>query len=221
MARRKQDTGQLTLPSADIPTRALTEEVESAFLEYSMSVIVSRALPDVRDGLKPVAAPDLVGDARRQPPPGPALREVCARRRRRHGELPPARRRRDLRRTRAHGAVVLAHRPADRQARQLRFAGRPAGCRALHRVPALAARDGDARRHRRRHRRLRAELRRVRQRAARSSRALPEPARERRAGDRSGDGHEHPAPQPRRGVHRGAEAHRQRRTRRSGSSLAS
>ena len=30
------------------------EEVEAAFLEYSMSVIVARALPDVRDGLKPV-----------------------------------------------------------------------------------------------------------------------------------------------------------------------
>jgi DNA gyrase subunit A len=53
MARRKQDTAQLTLSSADIPTRALAEEVEAAFLEYSMSVIVSRALPDVRDGLKP------------------------------------------------------------------------------------------------------------------------------------------------------------------------
>ncbi len=37
-----------------ILTRTLAEEVESAFLEYSMSVIVSRALPDVRDGLKPV-----------------------------------------------------------------------------------------------------------------------------------------------------------------------
>src|SRR5450631_4756709 len=29
-------------------------EMERSFLEYSMSVIVSRALPDVRDGLKPV-----------------------------------------------------------------------------------------------------------------------------------------------------------------------
>jgi len=28
--------------------------MERSFLEYSMSVIVSRALPDVRDGLKPV-----------------------------------------------------------------------------------------------------------------------------------------------------------------------
>ncbi len=34
--------------------RDVKEEIESAFLDYSMSVIVSRALPDVRDGLKPV-----------------------------------------------------------------------------------------------------------------------------------------------------------------------
>src|SRR5215475_3812649 len=39
---------------SDIPTRTLAEEVEAAYLEYSMSVIVQRALPDVRDGLKPV-----------------------------------------------------------------------------------------------------------------------------------------------------------------------
>ena len=32
----------------------LTKEIRRDFLEYSMSVIVSRALPDVRDGLKPV-----------------------------------------------------------------------------------------------------------------------------------------------------------------------
>ena len=29
----------------------IVEEMEKSFLEYSMSVIVSRALPDVRDGL--------------------------------------------------------------------------------------------------------------------------------------------------------------------------
>ncbi|MEE9414679.1 MAG: DNA gyrase subunit A, partial [Acidimicrobiales bacterium] len=33
---------------------AIQEEMEQSFLEYAMSVIVSRALPDVRDGLKPV-----------------------------------------------------------------------------------------------------------------------------------------------------------------------
>ena len=32
----------------------IREEMESAYIDYSMSVIVSRALPDVRDGLKPV-----------------------------------------------------------------------------------------------------------------------------------------------------------------------
>ena len=34
--------------------RDVKKEIEAAFLDYSMSVIVSRALPDVRDGLKPV-----------------------------------------------------------------------------------------------------------------------------------------------------------------------
>ena len=34
--------------------RDIKEEMESAFIDYSMSVITARALPDVRDGLKPV-----------------------------------------------------------------------------------------------------------------------------------------------------------------------
>ncbi len=38
----------------DIPTIDINEEISTAFLDYAMSVIVSRALPDVRDGLKPV-----------------------------------------------------------------------------------------------------------------------------------------------------------------------
>jgi len=33
---------------------SITSEMEKSFLGYAMSVIVSRALPDVRDGLKPV-----------------------------------------------------------------------------------------------------------------------------------------------------------------------
>lgn len=33
---------------------SITEQMKSAYIDYSMSVIVSRALPDVRDGLKPV-----------------------------------------------------------------------------------------------------------------------------------------------------------------------
>src|SRR5947209_1753520 len=38
----------------NIEPRALEEEMRTAYLDYAMSVIVGRALPDVRDGLKPV-----------------------------------------------------------------------------------------------------------------------------------------------------------------------
>ncbi|MEO7365060.1 MAG: DNA gyrase subunit A, partial [Sphingomicrobium sp.] len=33
---------------------SIVEEMKTSYLDYAMSVIVSRALPDVRDGLKPV-----------------------------------------------------------------------------------------------------------------------------------------------------------------------
>jgi DNA gyrase subunit A len=42
------------LGSGRIEPRELEQEMRSSFLDYAMSVIVSRALPDVRDGLKPV-----------------------------------------------------------------------------------------------------------------------------------------------------------------------
>ena len=38
----------------NIEPRGLEEEMRSSYLDYAMSVIVGRALPDVRDGLKPV-----------------------------------------------------------------------------------------------------------------------------------------------------------------------
>jgi DNA gyrase subunit A len=41
-------------PSSKISEINITEEMRTSFLDYAMSVIVSRALPDVRDGLKPV-----------------------------------------------------------------------------------------------------------------------------------------------------------------------
>ncbi len=37
-----------------VKTITIEDELKTSFLDYSMSVIVSRALPDVRDGLKPV-----------------------------------------------------------------------------------------------------------------------------------------------------------------------
>jgi len=42
------------LTSGTVEPKNISEEMESSYLEYAMSVIVSRALPDVRDGLKPV-----------------------------------------------------------------------------------------------------------------------------------------------------------------------
>ena len=38
----------------DGPTVSITDEMKSSYLDYAMSVIVSRAIPDLRDGLKPV-----------------------------------------------------------------------------------------------------------------------------------------------------------------------
>ena len=38
----------------NVKNQSITNEMETSYLEYAMSVIVSRALPDVRDGLKPV-----------------------------------------------------------------------------------------------------------------------------------------------------------------------
>lgn len=55
------------LPVSDVPSsenspivyhgderRSIVDEMEKCYIDYAMSVIVSRALPDVRDGLKPV-----------------------------------------------------------------------------------------------------------------------------------------------------------------------
>ena len=42
------------LSGGNIEPRELEQEMRSSYLDYAMSVIVGRALPDVRDGLKPV-----------------------------------------------------------------------------------------------------------------------------------------------------------------------
>jgi DNA gyrase subunit A len=42
------------ISGGNVEPRALEEEMRTAYLDYAMSVIVGRALPDVRDGLKPV-----------------------------------------------------------------------------------------------------------------------------------------------------------------------
>ena len=145
--------------------------MQRSYLDYAMSVIVGRALPDVRDGLKPVHRrvlyamydggyrPDrgfskcarVVGDVMGQYHP--------------HGD------------TAIYDTLVrlaqpwvmrapLVHGPG-----QLRLAGQRPGRRdALHRVQDGAAGHGDGPRHRRGHRRLPAQLRRP---LARSRSVLP------------------------------------------------
>jgi len=47
-------TDPTTPPDFDVTPVSIEDEMRSSYLDYAMSVIVSRALPDVRDGLKPV-----------------------------------------------------------------------------------------------------------------------------------------------------------------------
>ncbi len=49
-----EDMSQQTLDGGNIESIELREEMERSFLDYAMSVITARALPDARDGLKPV-----------------------------------------------------------------------------------------------------------------------------------------------------------------------
>ncbi|RYE04260.1 MAG: DNA gyrase subunit A, partial [Sphingobacteriaceae bacterium] len=49
-----EETGNKQQPEDRIIPINIEDEMRSAYIDYSMSVIVSRALPDVRDGLKPV-----------------------------------------------------------------------------------------------------------------------------------------------------------------------
>ena len=71
---------------------SLEDEMRQSYLDYAMSVIVGRALPDVRDGLKPVhrrvlyAMRELGNDWNK------AVQEVRARGRRRDRQVPSARR---------------------------------------------------------------------------------------------------------------------------------
>ncbi len=66
------------LGAGRIEPRELEQEMRSSFLDYAMSVIVSRALPDVRDGLKPVHRRVLFGMQEAGLQPG-RRRVKCAR----------------------------------------------------------------------------------------------------------------------------------------------
>ena len=52
--KQKEQEFRENLENTKVVTVDLDAEMRKSFLDYSMSVIISRALPDVRDGLKPV-----------------------------------------------------------------------------------------------------------------------------------------------------------------------
>ena len=55
MSKKPQyDPAEIRFPNQHIVESPLVPEMEKSYIEYAMSVIVGRALPDVRDGLKPV-----------------------------------------------------------------------------------------------------------------------------------------------------------------------
>ena len=187
----------------------IQDEMERSFLDYAMSVIVSRALPDVRDGLKPVHR-RILWDMEEQGfrPDRPYVK--CARV---TGDT--------MAKYHPHGnqaiydALVRMAQPFSLRHPLIDFhgnygsPGRRSRGRALHRVPPRARwpcscwpastrtrstsspnYDGS------------------KVRADGAAGPVPEPARQRQPGHRRRHGDEHPAPQPRRGHRRHDPPHR-------------
>ena len=53
-SNEEHSKGDKTVIDNSVSQVSLESEMKSAYLDYAMSVIVSRAIPDLRDGLKPV-----------------------------------------------------------------------------------------------------------------------------------------------------------------------
>ena len=70
------DEPQVPASGSDIALVSINEEMRKSYLDYAMSVIVSRALPDVCDGLKPVHRRILLFDVRTEHRVEPAICEI-------------------------------------------------------------------------------------------------------------------------------------------------
>jgi DNA gyrase subunit A len=93
------------------PPRLIDEEIKESFINYSMSVIVSRALPGRARRAQARAAARAVRDERARADARPAVQEVGDGGGRRARQVPPARRLERVRRARAHGAGLLLRYP--------------------------------------------------------------------------------------------------------------
>ena len=117
----------------------IEKELKDSYLTYAMSVIVSRALPDVRDGLKPSQRRILVAMNDLDLTPGAAASKCAKIFGDTSGNYHPHGDSGHLSHARAHGPG-LEHAPrADRQAGQFRLDRRPARRRhAVYRSPHVA-----------------------------------------------------------------------------------
>src|ERR1700747_2098639 len=113
--------------------------MQTSYMEYAMSVIISRALPDVRDGLKPVQRRILYAMQRAGATSGSRYRKCAAfvgdvlKLYHPHGDTA------GFRRAVPHGPAILAALPADRRPGQLRQRRwRPTRSDALHRGAAVS-----------------------------------------------------------------------------------
>ena len=185
----------------NIEPRGLEEEMRSSYLDYAMSVIIGRALPDVRDGLKPVhrrmlfamhelgprsrtgrtaSAPTIVGDVmgNYHPHGDPSIYDTLVR---------------------MAQDFTMRYPLVDGQGNFGSVDGDPPAAMRYTEARLTRARRRDAARHRQGHGRLRAQLRRVAPGADGPAGALPEPAGQRLRRHRGRHGHQHPAAQPARG----------------------
>ena len=83
----------MTTPTPNRIPVNIEDEMKRSYMDYAMSVIIGRALPDVRDGLKPAHRRVLYGMKAMGLVVEPRLPQVREDRRRGDGQLPSARRR--------------------------------------------------------------------------------------------------------------------------------
>ena len=184
---------------------SVEEEMRNSYLDYAMSVIIARALPDVRDGLKPSQRRILVAMHDLNLAPEPAVPQVRQDRGDTSGNYHP------------HGEAVIyptlvrlaqpfnmRYPLVDGQGNFGSVDGDPPAAMRYTEARMTAARHGDAGGHRQGHRRLVAQLRRHPQRADRAAGPLPEPDLQRLGRHRRRHGDQHPAAQPDRGRRRAA-----------------
>ncbi len=176
----------------------IEDEMRRSYLDYAMSVIVGRALPDIRDGLKPVHRRILYGMHEMGLAPNRPTAKCAKIVGEVHGQVPSRTATRPIYDSLVRMAQDFHHAlPAGRRPGQLRLGGwRPARGHAVHRSPPVAHRHGAARRHRQRDRRFPAQLRRQRSRAGSPAHARSEPAGQRLVRHRGGHGDQHSAAQP-------------------------